>query len=172
MLGFLQCGQRVGGFAGLADRHNNGALFNNWIAVAEFTGVIPIRIDLAKLLHQVRSDHARVQRGALTHKRDTTRGGQHFGVLQHAAKHNLPTARVNAALQASAQRAGLLVNFLQHEVLKITQLNFSQIKFKFLHLRVNRNVINGRSAETVARKFGHRVISKRESLRSVRNNRA
>ena len=64
-LRFAQGRERVGGFAGLADRDDDRVLFDERIAIAELAGVRALGDDLREIFHQVIADQRRVPRGAL-----------------------------------------------------------------------------------------------------------
>src|SRR5436190_3652886 len=65
LLGFPEGRQRVGRFAGLADRNDDRAFLDQRIAVAEFARVRGFGDDLRQVLHQVVTDQGRMPGGAL-----------------------------------------------------------------------------------------------------------
>ena len=115
--GLAQRGQRVGGLAGLRDRHGQGARADQRLAVAELRGVVDVHADAGQRLDEELADQAGVPRRA---------AGQDPHLVDRAQRRvrHLQLAQVDAGVLGRdpsehrlLERAGLLEDLFQHEVL-------------------------------------------------------
>ena len=90
-------------------------------------------------------------------------------MFAHATERDFASARVDATLQRHAQRARLLEDFLEHEVLELAEFNLLKIEFQLANLGSQRHIVDCRGAETLARDARNRIVRKHDRLCGVRD---
>ena len=146
-LAFAQGGEGVGGFAGLADGDDDGPLFHQRIAIAEFAGVGAFGDDLGEIFHQIIADQAGMPGGALAGEDESAGAGPGRGC-------DRPGRRGRSALRCCSARprrqlpmaVGLLEDLLEHVMLVVAQLVFFELVFQLLIDGADVDVVDGGGA--------------------------
>ncbi len=167
-LGFAQCGEGVGGFAGLADGDDDGAVFDDRIAVAEFGGVFDFGGDFGEVFHEVFADEAGMPCGAAAGDDDAAGADEVAGVGGQAAEDD-------AALDGRSMRPrrqfsmaiGLLHDFLEHEVLVVAEFHLFEFEFGFLDFGRHGDIVDGHGFEAGGLDDGHFVVVEVDDLGGV-----
>ena len=153
----------------MTHRNNDSAIFDDWVSVAEFTREVVVRWSLRKIFHQVRGHHARVQRRTGTDEHNLACVREFSCMFAHTTERDFASARVDATLQRHAQRARLLEDFLEHEVLELAEFNLLKIEFQLANLGSQRHIVNCCGAETLARDARNRIVREHDCLCGVRD---
>ena len=110
-------GDGVGGFAGLGDEEAEGGGVGDGVAVAVFGGVVDVDGEAGEALDHELAGEAGVPGGAAGGDGDAG-GGAEFGLGDvHFGEEDFAGFERDAAEGGVADGAGLLVDFLEHEVL-------------------------------------------------------
>jgi hypothetical protein len=112
--GFAEAGQGIGGFAGLADDEDEGAVVDGRVAVAEFAGVFDFDGDVGEFLDEVFAGERGVPAGAAGGDHDAFDGAE-FGVGHvEAAELGGDFLEIEPAADGIFEGARLLEDFLEH----------------------------------------------------------
>ncbi len=132
LLGFLEGGERVGGFAGLADGNHERARFDDGVSVAELGCVFDFDRDAGEVFYHVFTDHACVVAGAAGGDDDAVDVPEFLDVRVEAGEFRVTFGGEQAAAHGVAQHFGLFENFLEHEVRESALGNSVGVEFHVL----------------------------------------
>ncbi len=110
-------GEGVGGLAGLRDEQAQGIAIRDGVAIAVFAGVVDIDGHAGEALDHVFAGEGGVPAGAAGGDVDAGGRGQLFVVDVHFAEEDFAGVERETAERGVADGAGLLPDFLEHEVL-------------------------------------------------------
>ena len=120
---FAQAGQRVGGFAGLADDEDERAGVDGRVAVAEFAGVFDFDRDVREFLDEVFAGERGVPAGAAGGDHNTFDAAE-FGVGHvEPAKPGGDFLEIEPTAHGILERARLLVDLLEHVMRESAELD-------------------------------------------------
>ncbi len=115
LFGVAQCGQGVGGFAGLGDGHKQGVWLHHHLAVAEFAGDFDLARNAGQFFQPVTGNHTGVIAGATGDNLYIAHFGEQLGRLR-AESVDQYLLVTQATFQGALHHGRLLVDFLEHEV--------------------------------------------------------
>ena len=116
LLGFLEGGERIGRFAGLADGEYKRARLDNRVPVAEFGCVFDFDRDAGEVFDHVFADHAGIVACAAGGDDDSVDVPEFLDVRVEAGEFRVAFGGEQAAAHGVAEHVGLFENFLEHEV--------------------------------------------------------
>ena len=132
LLGFLEGGERVGGFAGLADGDYECTRLDDGVSVAELGCVFDFDRDAGEVFDHVFTDHACVVAGTAGGDDDAVDVPEFLDVRVEAGEFRVSFGGEQAAAHGVAQHFGLFENFLEHEVRESALGNGVGVKFDIL----------------------------------------
>ena len=125
-LHFPQGREGIRGFSRLADCNRQGAFINQRVSVAKFTRVLHIGGNAREPLEQIPSDQTRMPGRAATKEQHPPALGQLAFQTAKAIQDNRTIVPANAAAHRVSEGAWLLVDFLEHVMRVVAQLNLFQ----------------------------------------------
>ncbi len=167
VLGFAEGGEGVGGFAGLAHGDDDGAILDDGIAVTEFGGVFDFGGDFGEIFHEVFADEAGMPCGAAAGDDDTACADEFTGVGGETAEDDAAFVQINAAAQAIFNGAGLLEDFLEHEMFVVAEFHLFEFEFGFLDFGGDGDVVDGHRLEVAGADHRHFVVVEIDDLGGV-----
>src|ERR1700719_990240 len=138
LLGFALGRKRVGGFAGLADADDERAIAHNGIAVAELAAVIHFHGNPGQAFDHEFTRQTGVPTGAAGDDLDVAEIAEVLLADLHLIEENLAGFLGDAAQHGVSDGAGLLENFLEHEMLEAALFRSYGIPGDVMHLRLDR----------------------------------
>ena len=136
--GFALGGDGVGGFAGLRDQQRDGVRRDDGIAITPLAGVVHFDGDAGQAFDHELAGLSGMPTGAAGGDVDLF-GGAEFGLGDlHLVEEDLTGVLRNAAERGVADGAGLLVDFLEHEVLEAALFRHDRVPGDVLDLAVDR----------------------------------
>jgi len=166
-LGLLDRGKGIGGFAGLAYCDDDGLVFDDGVAIAEFAGVFGFGGDAGQLLEEEFSDEACVEGSSAGGHNEAFCPGQLAEVRGDASELDLVVLAVDSSAHTGCQGVGLLEDFFEHVVLETAKLDLFEREFDFLEVFCDGDVGDGLCVECFGSDDDHFVVGEVYCLRGV-----
>ena len=137
LLGFLEGGQRVGGFARLANREDQRARLDDGVPVAELRSVFDFHGHAREVFDHVFADHAGIVARAASGDDDAVDVAEFPDVRVEARELRVAFGTEQAAAHGVAEHLGLFENFFQHEVGEPALRDGVCVEFHILHVALH-----------------------------------
>ena len=169
--GFALGRDRVGGFARLGDQHGEGVGSDDGIAITPFAGVVDFNRNSRQALDHELAGLGGVPAGSASCDVDFLRGLE-FGLGDfHLIEEDVAGFLRNASQRGVTNRARLLVDFLEHEVLEAALFRHDRVPGHMLHLADDRLSVEVGELHAFRRNHGQVAIAQEEQVASVIENR-
>ncbi|OPZ73833.1 MAG: hypothetical protein BWY82_00976 [Verrucomicrobia bacterium ADurb.Bin474] len=142
-LGLPKRCQRVDGFSGLADHHNQRVLVQRRVAIPELGGILHFHRDARVLLDQVFSDQTRMPSRATCTEQDAVDLPQLVRINVETAKPRGAAVIRKPPTHRVLKRGRLLENLLFHVMPEISKFVFLQANLDLMHHRLDGFIIRG-----------------------------
>ena len=164
---FALGGEGVGGFAGLGDEQAEGVAVGDGIAVAIFAGVVDVDGQAGEALDHVLAGESGVPTGAAGGDVDAGGAGELVVVDLHFAEEDVAGVERDAAEGGVADGAGLLPDFLEHEVLVAALFRLDGIPLDALKLALDGLAVEVGELDAVEGEDGHVAVGEEVDVAGV-----
>src|SRR4029077_1711483 len=138
LLGFALSGERIRSFARLADADDQRVIVQDGIAVAEFAAVIHLDGNSSQAFDHELTGQAGMPTGAAGDDFDVAKNAEVGLADLHLIEEDLAGLLGDAARHGVLDGAGLLVNFLEHEMLEAALFGGYGVPGEVMDVRLER----------------------------------